>query len=76
MLVLNSKYNIERIDFTDWMSFQPTNLIEEISLIQKHSAQIAKALNQHGIAEKTKLFKYECVDIANCIVYLFGNKYT
>ena len=31
MLVLNSKYNTERVDFTDWMSFQPSSLIEEIS---------------------------------------------
>ena len=31
MLVLNSQYNIKRVDFTDWMSFQPSNLIEEIS---------------------------------------------
>ena len=30
MLVLSSKYNIEQVDFTDWMSFQPSNLIEEI----------------------------------------------
>ena len=31
MLVLSSKYNIEQVDFTDWMSFQPSNLIEEIN---------------------------------------------
>ena len=31
MLFLSSKYNTEEVDFTDWMSFQPSNLIEEIS---------------------------------------------
>ena len=31
MLVLSSKYNIEQVDFTDCMSFQPFNLIKEIS---------------------------------------------
>ena len=31
MLVLSSKYDIEQADFTDWMSFQPSNLIEEIN---------------------------------------------
>ena len=30
MLVLSSKYNIEQVAFTDWMSFQTSNLIEEI----------------------------------------------
>ena len=31
MLALSSKYNIEQVDFTDWMSFQPSNITEEIS---------------------------------------------
>ena len=31
MLFLSSKYNIEAVYFTDWMSFQPSNLFEEIS---------------------------------------------
>ena len=31
MLVLISKYNIEQVCFTGCMSFQPYNLIEEIS---------------------------------------------
>ena len=30
-MVLSSKHDIEQIDYTDWMSFQPSNLIEEIS---------------------------------------------
>ena len=49
MRVLNSKYNIERADFTDCMFFQP-------ALIHKSSTQRPKALNQHGIAEKTKKY--------------------
>ena len=32
MQILSFKYNIEQDDFTDWMSPQPSNLIEEISL--------------------------------------------
>ena len=29
--VLNSKYHIDEAHFTNWMLFQPFNLIEEIS---------------------------------------------
>ena len=31
MLNLSSKYNTEQVNFTDWMSFQPSNLTAEIS---------------------------------------------
>ena len=31
MPVLSSKYSTEQGDLTDWMSFQPSNLIEEIN---------------------------------------------
>ena len=57
MLVLSSKYNIEQADFTDWMSFQPSSLIEESSPIQKPSAQIPKDLN--------KVIKYEYFNLSN-----------
>ena len=70
MLLLSSKYNIEQADFTDCIFFQPSTLIEEISPYPEalSSAQIPKALNQHGIVEKTKkLFRYECFNIADCI---------
>ena len=41
---------------TDWMSFLPSNLIEEIRPnIQKPSAQIPEAFHQHGIALKTMI---------------------
>ena len=55
MLLLSSKYNIEQADFTDCIFFQPSTLIEEISPYPEalSSAQIPKALNQHGIVEKT-----------------------
>ena len=41
------------------------------SPIQKPSAQIPKAFNQHGIAAKAKkVFRYKCFNIANYIAYL------
>ena len=30
-LVLSSKYKLTKLIFTDWMSFLPSNLIEEIN---------------------------------------------
>ena len=57
MLVLSSTYNTEQADFTDWMSFQPSSLIEETSPIQKPSAQIPKDLN--------KVIKYEYFNLSN-----------
>ena len=53
MFVLSSKYNIEQVDITDWMSFHLTSL-RKSALIQKSSTQMPEALNQHGIAEKTE----------------------
>ena len=44
MMVLSSKFNNEQVYFTDWLSFQPSNL----------RTKIPEALIQHGIAEKTK----------------------
>ena len=70
MLVLSSKYNIEQADFTDCMTFQPSNLNEKIS--PHPEALGSNTLNQHGIVEKTKkIFKYECFNIANCIAYIY-----
>ena len=54
MLVLRSKYNIEQVDFTDWMSFQPSNLIEEISPRLETLNTKPEALNQYGIVDKAK----------------------
>ena len=53
MLVVSSKYSIEQADCTDWMPFQPSNLIEEINP-QKSLAQVPNELNQNRIVEKTK----------------------
>ena len=56
---------IDQPDFTDWMSLLPSNLVDENNpnpeafstiLIQKPSAQIHKAFNQHGIIEKTECY--------------------
>ena len=46
------------------------------TLVQKPSAQRTEAFNQHGIAEKTKLFRYELINIANCLASCIGSKQT
>ena len=38
-------YKSDRADFSDWMSFLPSNLMEEITLIQKPLAQIPKVFH-------------------------------
>ena len=56
---------IDQADFTDWMSFLTSNLIwKESVLIQKPSAQIPKAFQQHGLLMKTWWFRYKCFSIA------------
>ena len=37
----------------------------------KYLVQVPKAFNQHRKAEKTNIVFYECLNIANCIAYLF-----
>ena len=54
MLVLSSKYNIEQVGFTDWCHSNQLTSFRKLTHISKPSAQIPEALNQHGIAEKTK----------------------
>ena len=41
-----------KVDFTDWMSFLLSHLMEEISPNQKFSVKTSEAFHQHGIAEK------------------------
>ena len=48
------KIKLNQADFTDWMFFLPSNLVEEISCDPEPSAQILKAL-YHGIPGKTKI---------------------
>ena len=44
---LSSVSKTDQADFTDWMFFLPSNLMEEISLILKPSTQILQAFHQH-----------------------------
>ena len=51
---LYSECEINIVDFTDWMPFQPLILTARSPLITKSSSEIRKAIHQHGIAEKKK----------------------
>ena len=45
--------HIDQADFTDWMSFLPSNLMDEIiPNPEKPSSQITRTLNQHVLIEK------------------------
>lgn len=46
----------------------------EQALIQKPSVQIPEVFNQHGIAEKKKLFTYESFNIDDYIAYVDWKK--
>ena len=83
MLVLSSKYNIEQVDFTDWMSLNHLTSLRKSTLIQKPSTQIPEALNQHGIVNKAKNYlsmnaltmMNEC-QLYNILILEIRNKYT
>ena len=68
-LVLSSKYNIGQADFTDWMSFQPSNLIQEINphpkSLNTNTYRLESAWNSW---KEKKLFKYEYFNIADWIL--------
>ena len=51
----SSECKIDQANFKDFMSFLPSILWTKSALIQKPTAQIPKALQQRGIAEKTKI---------------------
>lgn len=53
---LSYNYKLNQATFTDWMCFLHLTSWKKSALIQKSSAQIPKTLNQHGIAQKTKMF--------------------
>ena len=55
MWALSSACKTDQTDFIDRMSFLPSNLIEEISTDTEPLAQIPKAFNQYGKAEKNNL---------------------
>ena len=70
MLVLSSKYNIEQANFTDWIFFQPSNLIEEISphpkALSRNTWRLESTWNTWK--DKKKIFKYEYFKIASWIL--------
>ena len=45
---------IDQADSTDWISFLPSNQMEEISADPEALGAKPKTFNQHGTAEKTK----------------------
>ena len=52
MRALTSAYKTDQADFTDWISFVPSNLTEEISPNKEASTQIPKVFHQHEKSEK------------------------
>lgn len=48
---LNAKF----ADFTDWMCFLPSNIMEEFNSNPEALVQIPKILHQYGIAEKAEI---------------------
>ena len=45
---------IDQADSTDWISFLPSNQMEEITADPEALGAKPKTFNQHGTAEKTK----------------------
>ena len=51
-----SLIHVGQVDFIDWMSLPPSNLIEEISPNPEALSASPKAFYHHVIAEKTKRY--------------------
>lgn len=75
---LTSKCKIDRSDFTDWMAFQPSNIMKEITpypeVVTANTERILSAWNSLNL-ERQKLYGFECFNIARWKAYV-GNTYT
>ena len=70
--VLRNVYVYYQADFTDWIPFLPSNLMEEI---RPNPKALSTVPLKPFISMKRKLFKYKYFNMPNWIAY-FGNKYT
>ena len=70
MWALSSECKTVQADFTDWMSFLSSSLVEEIISNSEALNTNTKAFVQHLIAIKTR-FRNKCVNIANWLTYLY-----
>ena len=64
---LSSACKIDQADFTDWMTFLTSNLMEEISLNAEVLIEKPKVFYKHGEVGKT-MIRYKCFNIANYIL--------
>ena len=55
MRAISFEGKIDQADSRDWMSFLPSNLLEEIITNSETSAQKLKVFCQHGIIERSKM---------------------
>ena len=66
--VLSSECKIDQADFPDWMSFLPSNLMEEINTIRE--ALTNKSFLSIEQLKGKKRFRYKCLNIVKEIAYL------
>ena len=53
---LSSTCKTDQVDFTDWMPFLPSNLIQEVSFIEKPSGEVPKAYLLYYVTYRHTLF--------------------
>ena len=66
--VLSSECKTDQADFPDWMSFLPSNLMEEINPIRE--ALTNKSFLSIEQLKGKKRFRYKCLNIVKEIAYL------
>ena len=67
--VLSSECKTDQADFSDWMSFLQSNLMEEISPIPE-ALSINKSFLSIEQLKGKKRFRYKCLNIVKEIAYL------